>query len=196
VIVGWLDDLRTVLTEHSGHAVSDSLERWIDWGKQTDLTRLNDEETNFATNRLHRQGQRWRAVLSGEKECKDLLSLGDYVTAGQGMLRRAGQILLSLVIRLWLPLTLAAILVGGGIALMILNNSASQVLAGLGTVAAGLGITLKSATNSLGHLSKRLAEPLWGSELDGVIATRMTSLPAVTPQPAGPAGQTETTGKA
>jgi hypothetical protein len=177
VVVGWLDDLRTLLPEHAGHAVTDSLERWIGWAKQADLGQMKEEEINATTHQLHRQGQRWRAILSGEKACKDLLSIGNYITAGQGMLRRAGQIVLSFAGRLWLPLILAGILVGGGIALMILDNSTSQVLAGLGTVAAGLGITWKSATSSLGNVSLRLGEPLWGAEVDSVVANCVTSLP-------------------
>jgi hypothetical protein len=33
---------------------------------------------------LHRCGQRWRAILSGEKGATDLLQIGDYVTAARG----------------------------------------------------------------------------------------------------------------
>jgi hypothetical protein len=176
VLIGWLDDLRTLLPDHAGQAVADSLERWIMWGEK-ELAGLDDAGIRKATNDLHRQGQRWRAILSGEKACKDLLRIGDYITAGQGMLLRAGEIVLSFARRLWAPLLLAASLLGVGIALMFLDNSTGQVLAGLGTVAGGLGVTWKSATSSLEHLSLRLGEPLWGAELDRVVADCVTPLP-------------------
>jgi hypothetical protein len=176
-LVGWLDDLRTVLPDHTGKTVADSLQRWVGWWETTGSDELSDGEIEQAAVKLHRQGQRWRAVLSGEKASVDLLETGDYLDAAFGMLRRAGQIVWSFARRLWAPLIVAGILLGVGIALMFADNSTGQVLAGLGTVAAGLGITWRSATTSLGHISRRLGDPLWGAELDRVIADRLTSLP-------------------
>jgi hypothetical protein len=178
-LVGWLDDLRTVLPDHAGQAVTRSLERWIEWAEEQELAQMQ-QSIKRSAKLLHRQGQRWRAILSGEKACRDLLTIGDYVTAGEGLLRRAGEIMWSFIRHLKVPLVFAALLVAGGITLVILDNSTSQVLAGLGTVAGGLGITWKSATTSLGNVSLRLGEPLWGAELDAVIAERVTSLPSPT----------------
>src|SRR4029077_10173500 len=84
VVVGWIDDLRTVLPDHAGQAVTLSLERWICWAQEADLGQMDGEQVKETTHQLHRQGQRWRAILSGEKACKDLLSIGDYLTAGRG----------------------------------------------------------------------------------------------------------------
>ena len=36
VLVGWLDDLKTVLPARSGQAVADSLQRWTRWAMATD----------------------------------------------------------------------------------------------------------------------------------------------------------------
>lgn len=177
VLVGWLDDLKTVLPDHAGQSVSDSLQRWIRWWEATALDDADETEIKRVARRLHRQGQRWRAVLSGEKGSKDLLATEDYVDAGRGMLRHARQVVLSFVGQLWAPLAVAGLLLLVGIALMFLDNSTGQVIAGLGTVAGGLGITWRSATNSLGRISHRLGEPLWGAELDRVIADRLTPLP-------------------
>jgi hypothetical protein len=176
VLVGWLDDLRTTLPDHAGHAVADSLERWVRWaGKELD--RLDDAGMEEATHHLHRQGQRWRAILSGEKACKDLLGIEGYIIAAQGVLRRIGQIAHSLVGQLKLPMLVAALLLGVGIALMFISNSTGQALAGLGAVGGALGITWKSAASSLGGLGLRLGEPLWGAQLDGVIADSVTPVP-------------------
>jgi hypothetical protein len=52
--------------------------RPVDWGSAADRESV--------TRALHRQGQLWRAVLSGEKECVDLLSADDYLRAADQLL--------------------------------------------------------------------------------------------------------------
>jgi len=68
-------------------------------------------------------------------------------------------------------------LIGIGIWLIIANHSTAQVLAGLGTIAGGLGITWRSAAGSLEHLSLDLVRPLWGAQIDGVVTARLTPVP-------------------
>lgn len=88
VLVGWLDDLKTVLPAHSGQAVADSLGRWVRWGEEVDLGTLDRKAVNETARVLQRCGQRWRALLSGEKDATDALEIGDYVSAAQGTLAR------------------------------------------------------------------------------------------------------------
>ncbi|MFZ1993634.1 MAG: hypothetical protein WAU75_05955 [Solirubrobacteraceae bacterium] len=177
VLVGWLDDLKTVLPAHSGQAVADSLQRWVNWGQAAKLGTLDAEAVNLNARILHRCSQRWRALLSGEKQAKDVLEIGDYVTAAQGMLRRGGAIARAIAWRLKVPLTLADALIVIGIWLMFKNHSSAQVLAGLGTVAGGLGITWRSAAASVGHLSLNVGSPLWAAEIDLVVGSRLTPPP-------------------
>lgn len=191
VIVAWLEDLKTVLPAHASHGVADSLQRWASWAAAAGLEAADLAAINSITHELHRCGQRWRAVLSGEKTATDLLETGDYVNAARGTLARAAAIAWALALRLWAPLTLAAVLMGIGIWLIIADNSTAQVLAGLGTVAGGLGITWRSAAGSLGHLSVDLVRPLWTAQIDSAVATRLTPAPqrdcAPGLPPAGPA---------
>lgn len=177
VLVGWLDDLKTVLPAHTAAAVTDSFQRWITWAEATGLDTLDQTEISGTTRMLHRSGQRWRAILSAEKDPKDLLTISDYRSAARGLFSRLGALVTSYAWQLKTPLAAAAVLIGVGIALMFLNHSTGQVLAGLGTVGGGLGITWRSATRTLGHLSLRLGEPLWGAELDAVIGNRLTPPP-------------------
>lgn len=177
VLVGWLDDLKTVLPAHSGQAVGDSLERWVRWGEAVNLSTLDSKSVSDTARVLHRCGQRWRALLSGEKEAKDVLEIGDYVSAAQRALVRAGAIARSVAWRLKVPLIAGVALTGVGIWLMVANNGTAQVLAGLGTVAGGLGITWRSAATWLGHVSLDLGKPLWGAEIDAGVGNRLTPLP-------------------
>jgi hypothetical protein len=177
VLVGWLDDLKTVLPAHSGQAVGDSLQRWVRWGEGVELDKLDPKAVNQAARVLHRCGQRWRALLSREKQAKDVLEIADYVSAAQGALRRGGVIARSLAWRLKAPLIVAGALIVVGVWLIFKNNSTAQVLAGLGTVAGGLGITWRGAATSLGRVSLDLGKPLWGAEIDAVVGNRLTPPP-------------------
>jgi hypothetical protein len=177
VIVGWLDDLKTVLPAHASEAVADSLQLWERWAGAADLASASPAVVNSTTRALHRCGQRWRAVLSGEKAATDVLEISDYVNAARGTVAQAGAIAWSLASRLWAPLAVAAALIGVGIWLIIANHSNAQVLAGLGTIAGGLGITWRSASGSLKHLSLDsldLFKPLWEAQIDQVVAARLT----------------------
>jgi len=177
VMIGWLDDLKTVLPAHSSQGVADSLERWTLWAETVGLTTLDLKTVNDTARVLHRCGQRWRAILSGEKDAQDLLKISDYVTAARGTLARVGAIARSLAWQLRGLLAVAAALIGVGIWLIIANHSTAQVLAGLGTIAGGLGITWRSAAGATGHLSLDLVRPLWEAEIDIAVAARLTPLP-------------------
>jgi hypothetical protein len=189
VIAGWLDDLKTVLPAHSSQSVADSLERWKRWAEAVGLPRLDPATVNKSARGLHRCGQQWRAILSGEKSATDLLTIADYVNAARGTLARAGAVARSLAWQLLLPLALAAAMVITGLWLIVANNSTAQVLAGLGTIAGGLGITWRSAAGSVGHLSVDLIRPLWDAQVDLTIGNRLTPLPqqeyvSASPRPA------------
>jgi hypothetical protein len=177
VMVAWLDDLKTVLPAHASQGVADSLGRWTLWTEMVGLTKLDPQAVNETTRVLHRCGQRWRAILSGEKDAQDLLTTSDYVSAARGTLARVGAIARSLAWQLRGPLALAGVLIGVGIWLIVANHSTAQVLAGLGTIAGGLGITWRSAAGALGHLSLDLVRPLWEAQIDLAVATRLTPLP-------------------
>ena len=177
VLIGWLDDLKSVLPAHAGHGVADALGRWVEWAQTVDLSTLDDRTERDTARVLHRCGQRWRAVLSGEKNAMDLLGTSDYVNASRGLLARVGAIARSLARQVAIPLLGALTLIGAGLTLIFLNNGAAQVLAGLGTVAGGLGITWRSTATSLGRVSIDLGRPLWEAELDLAIGNRLTPTP-------------------
>lgn len=191
VIAGWLDDLKTVLPAHSSQGVADSLGRWEQWAAAAGLSVLDSAAISDTARMLHRCGQRWRAILSGEKKATDLLTITDFVSAARGTLTRAGAVARSLAWQLWVPLALAIVLIGTGIWLIVANHSTAQVLAGLGTIAGGLGITWRSAAGSLGRLSLDLVRPLWDAQIDVTVGNRLTPLPQrdYVPGPVRPPGR-------
>jgi hypothetical protein len=174
---GQLDSCRTQLTGSTPVRLAGAWKGAIRWAAGAALAGLDPAAVNETTHVLHRCGQRWRAVLSGEKDATDLLQTGDFVNAARGTLARAAAIARAVALRLWAPLTVAAILIAVGIWLIIANHGDAQVIAGLGTIAGGLGITWRSAAGALGHLSLHLVRPLWEAQVDVAVAARLTPEP-------------------
>jgi hypothetical protein len=173
-LTGWLSDLKTLLPDHAAEAVAQSFKHWAKWARTNPEVLLDDDDRIATSRMLHRQGQRWRAVLSGEKAGTDVLEIDDYVSVARGALRRTGTIA-GAVARRALPLLgVALALLIFGILLIVLSSGAARVIAGLGTIAVSLGITWRSASSSCMRLARQLEAPIWGGELDRAIAERIS----------------------
>ena len=119
------------------------------------------------------QGRIWRELLTGEKEARDILSLGDYLAAGR---RAAGRVL----IRFWWAILLAPLLIAGIIyAGQHLHSVPPLVrLAGeIAWLAGAVGISLRGAGALLGPGLTSAEGWLWQTELDGSVAVAATYLP-------------------
>lgn len=180
-LIAWCADLKSVLPGHAGEAVADSLRRWQSWGRQKPWKLI--ESSDF-DRRLCRQGDRWRAILTGEKNARDLLSTDTYIRAGEELLSDAARVTAGFVKSFWIPVTLAAILlVGGLLAIIVLGGSG--VIGGLASIATGLGLSWRTATPTLSKLSSHLSDPLWEAELDAAITDAVTDpmVPAASAAP-------------
>ena len=173
---GWLDDLASALPAHAGRSVSISLSKWEEF-VLPDAGKPEYEAANQALPGLRRQGQLWRALLSGEKCGADMLVLQNYIDAASGLFKTTGKIVAQFFVRFYYVVIAAAILVGVGVWLMLEQNTSASIVAGAGSVLAGLGLTWKSAGNALGGLGAKTEQHLWGAELDDAIADAITLLP-------------------
>ncbi len=180
-LIAWCADLKSVLPDHAGQAVADSLRRWQSWGRQRPWTLI--EPSDF-DRRLSRQGERWRAILTGEKNARDLLTVNTYIQAGEELLSDAGRVTASFVKRFSIPIALAVLLVVGGlVAIVVFGGNA--VIGGLASIATGLGLSWKTATPTLSKLGGELSGPLWEAELDAAITVAVTDpmVPATSAAP-------------
>ncbi len=174
-LLAWISDLTSAFPAHAGHSVGASVERWRDWAATRDSPGANDPER--AVGLLRRQGQRWRALLSGEKEGTDLLEVQDYVSAGFGMIKRLGALTVRYLVP-FLPLVVVAVgLFVGGIALLLDKSNSSHIAAGIAGLLASAGLTWKGVGASLGRAATRIERPLWEAELDLAITDAVTLLP-------------------
>lgn len=170
-LVAWCADLKTVLPDHAGEAVAGSLRRWQNWARQKPWMLVTGADFGA---RLNRQGERWRAILTGEKDPRDLLTVTTYIQAGEELLSDAAKVGASFAKRFWALILIAAALLVLGILAAIFVNGTQAVIGGIAAIAASLGITWKTATPTLKELANNLSGPLWQAELDAAITVAAT----------------------
>jgi hypothetical protein len=189
-LLEWLADLTSVFPPHAAEAVRGSLRAWAAWsedpvllparpgqrqGRPVDWGSPADRES--VTRALHRQGELWRAVLSGEKDGADLLSGDDYVRAADRLLGHLRQLTLGFLRRFWITTSAVAVLVVAVAATLVFVHAVSTVTAVVLAAAGAIGLTWKSAAAGLGRALGHAQRPLWERELDTVIADAITRIP-------------------
>jgi hypothetical protein len=179
-IVAMLDDLSSVLPPHAGHAVRASVVEW-NGSVEGDGTAKEVQDDVAPDNArtwglLQRQGQLWRALLSGEKRAADMLEIEDYLDAAQRLSLRM-RLIAARLLRDFpaLVVTVLALFIGGIVAMVATNNAATAA-AGAGAVLTSLGLSWKGIGGALGRLARQVEDPLWGAEIDRAITRAITLL--------------------
>jgi hypothetical protein len=172
-MVAWTDDLASAFPPHAGHSVCASLSRWGAW-----VASASDDAGVPETWRLlRRQGDLWRALLSGEKLGTDMLEIDNYLDAAGRLFKRMRGIVARFLVRFPLSALAVLALFVGGIVLILAEQNSAATAAGLGTIFASLGISWKAIGGSVGRLLGTLEHPLWGAEIDMAITDAITLLP-------------------
>jgi len=199
-LLGWLADLRSAFPPHAAEAVSGSLQAWAAWSdaptlrpavadpgaaqgrrprqpstRPVDWSAALDRES--VTRALHRQGQLWRALLSGERDGLDLLSTDDYLWASDQLLGHLRQLTVRFLRRFWVTTIAVAATVAAALVMVVVVRAASATVAAVLAAAGAIGITWKGAASGLGRVLAQAQRPLWNSELDVAVANAVTSLP-------------------
>lgn len=126
---------------------------------------------------LRRQGQVWRALLTGEKAVRDTMGIENYEKVAHQAFRRAGSLFWRFVwTNKWALLIVLALLTGGTYAVTAVHGAAKVIT--FGTAVIGVfGITAKSASVAIGRAATKLGEQVWGAEIDIAAAQAITQLP-------------------
>jgi hypothetical protein len=182
-----LDDLATAFPPHAANAVNKSLCRWSEtlWpddeasnrSSQRPASGLIRRRSNVAASPsdeelltyARRQGQMWRALLSGEKCGEDMLRPSDYIKAAGQTLSETRTLLRQILTRFPIMTLLVVALFAGGIALLLNTKSSGSVIAGAAGVLASAGITWKGIGARAGGVAALIEQHLWGAELDTAI---------------------------
>jgi hypothetical protein len=168
-LLAWLDELSTALPPHGAHSVYTSLKQWRDWAVANKLPA-------DATTTIKRQGELWRALLSGEKRGTEMLEIGNYLQAAGKVAGRMSSIFWRAVLHFWWLVLVVAALIAGAVLLFIKGGS-GHIVAGAGTLLAAFGLSWKGVGGALGKLAGKLEQPLWGAVLDRAIADAITLKP-------------------
>jgi hypothetical protein len=173
-LVAAIDDLGSALAPHAGHSVRASI---LEWRASIETRSPVAAEKHETWLQLARQGELWRALLSGEKSGTDMLEIDDYLDAAERLSCRMRKLTGAVLRRFWFLVIVIVALFGGGVALIVATDTDAAVVAGAGTILASLGLTWRGLGRSLGALAAKLERPLWGAELDTAITQAITLLP-------------------
>lgn len=172
-VKNWLADLASVLPPHASRAVALSLRTWESWAAEPtqDGEPLDWPEQGAGVRAaLRRQGELWRDLLAGEKSAPDMLDTSHYLRAAQALVAALSSSIWRFLRPLALPLAVAILLLGGGVALLLVSGTAGQVVGAIAAAAGAVGITGAGLRARLGKAATYLENRLWGAELDLAIA--------------------------
>ena len=195
----WLADLATALPPHAARAVAISLDTWRqavpepimppdDDGASARLHTATTDQGGLqplpspVTTRLHRQGELWRALLTGEKAGADMLGPKDYIDAAFRLMVQTGALIREVLARPAVRWTLAgATLIPLGVVaalLVFVPQPAAKVTGSIVAVATAFGVSWSTVRSTVGRALQRAEQPLWHAELDTAIAEAITVLPS------------------
>lgn len=159
-----LDELQSSFPLRATAAVSGSLMYWQHW------VQTRSDAYDAVRKELHRQGEQWRGLLTGEIHADDLLDLQDY---RQAFGKYLGQVAGLYRKNPWLwgmALTLLAA-TGAGIWAIVTYapKGAAVVAAIIATVAGALGISWKTIAVTVGKAAALLERPMLADGLSEAV---------------------------
>lgn len=181
----WSDikDLKSRFPPYAADPIAAGVTDWCRWagaGKTTRSGQPSDSDQLLTTtSRLRRQGQIWRALLSGERKPTDVLLTANYIDGAIDLVRKYASLVLRLLGRnagtLLVALFMVAVFAVAGVILQKISGSFVTWIAGL---LAALGITGASVLAAVKSLTSRAEEALWETELTSAIGVAINYVPA------------------
>lgn len=172
-----LADLSSRLPPHAAAAVAATLQQWKGWTVEARAR----ESMAGVRGALARQSALWRALLTGEKDARQMLDPDSYVAASVRHASRLGTMIRGLA-GAYLPaaavLALVTILV---LWVIVAGSAIATVIAALGALAATLVVIRKCVALTLEDTIAELRVQLWGAEIDAAVAQSVLRLPAAAP---------------
>ncbi|MFZ0040453.1 MAG: hypothetical protein WAK93_04040 [Solirubrobacteraceae bacterium] len=170
---GRLADLSSRLPPHSAAAVSATIAQWKAWTADA-RARENLDDVRGA---LARQGALWRALLTGEKDARQMLDPEMVIAASVRHASRLGTLIRGLagayLPALGLLTAVSALLVY----VIIVQSPVATVVAALGALAAALFVVRKTLSLTVVETIEDLRPGLWGAEIDAAVAQSILRLP-------------------
>lgn len=180
----WLDDLDARLPAQSAAAVRASLRAWEHWvsgARRPDDTIDPAKVDDVAIRALHRQGEMWRRLLTGEQAAEQLLDARAYVGAAASLLANARRIALHYLWK-WSWAVLSALtLFAAAIwaAVTYAPAGTTRLTAVLFSAAGFLGVSWAGVRATLGRALRQAESALWKAEVLSAIGRAATIFPKI-----------------
>lgn len=178
-----IKDLKSRFPPYAADPVAATLWDWSKWARSTvrrtggSLAAGTDKSI---ADRLHRQGQLWRALLSGERNPKDCLLFANYIDAASDMLRKYWSLAGRMLAREWGTLLLALLGIAFAVAILIVvQRLMNNLAASLAGVVAALGVSWAGVVAALKRAVRPAENALWETEMTAAIAFAINYVPAL-----------------
>jgi hypothetical protein len=180
--VGWLRDLKTEFASCAADAVVGTLLQWQESVVPGTATSGRGKAGNTPSGKvpdglLQRQGEIWRSLLSGEKMVTDYLNLGDYLVAGQHLMRQYARLARSVFGRgTWIVVGLIVAALAVGVCAAIYLRQDAAVIGIAGAALGFFGITSASIGMAVRQALTLVQRPLWEAEItDALLISTSTA---------------------
>ncbi len=181
----WSDikDLKSRFPPYAADPIAAGVMDWFNWAGGSQLKRgqpSDSDQLQTVSARLRRQGQIWRALLSGERKPTDVLLTANYIDGAIDLLRKYASLVVRMLGRNWgtalvLLFTLAVL----GVAVIVLQRFSSSFLTWIAGLLAALGVTSAGVLAAVKSLAARTEQALWETELTAAIGVAINYVPAL-----------------
>ena len=178
-----LKDLKSLFPPYAADPIAAGLSDWCKWagGSQTKRGQPSASmQIETVSNRLRRQGQVWRALLSGERKPTDVLLAANYIDGAIDLVRKYS----GLVVRMLgknLATVLAALFTAAilSVVVILLQTFANISIAVVTGLLAALGVSGAGIMAALRPLAAKAEQALWETELTAAIGVAINYVPAL-----------------
>lgn len=181
----WSDmkDLKSLLPIYAADPVAASMLDWCKWAtgsaaKHGQPCPASQIET--VAPRLRRQGQIWRALLSGERTPTDVLLVANYVDGAIDLVRKYGRLVVRVLgANLGTVVIVAFTAAVLGAAVLLLQAFHTSIVSSVAGALAALGLSGAGIVAAVKSIIRRAEEALWETELTAAIGVAINYVPAV-----------------
>jgi len=184
-----IKDLKSRFPPYAADPVATTLWDWCLWAGAHMSGRMAHEgeagDGDLVASRLRRQGQTWRALLSGERKPPDCLQFGNYAEAAGHLLRNYWKLVGRGLGRRWGTVLFVLLMVAVAVAVAVaVQQVAHSYVASLAGALTALGVTGASAVAALKRALDQAEHALWETEMAAAVAVAIGFVPQRLPHSA------------
>jgi hypothetical protein len=176
----WLSQIEADLPTHAAQAVSEGLDRWVAWLTIHTEAATWSEHQSVIERAVRAQGERWRALLSGDVDAVAGLTPEAWVWAAEAALHRASRLVRRTAAHFWGALLGLGLATAATLAVIFVFTAGAAKAWGTAlSLAASVGITGTSLKAAAKRLAVGATTPFLNAVETDAIVWATTCLPPV-----------------